>query len=108
MKLEFSQQILKKYSNIKFPENLHSGSPDVQSRQAHRRTDRQDKANSPFFFAIFWICLKQHTKNILTQFLKHFTILHLQELVTSFISHFHSSEDFDLAFYKNVFTIKTT
>jgi len=43
MKLEFSQQILK-HSNIKFHENLSSGSQVVP----HRQTARHNKANNHF------------------------------------------------------------
>jgi len=39
MKLEFSQQILKKY--IKFHENPFSGSQDVPCVQTNGQTDRQ-------------------------------------------------------------------
>jgi len=41
MKLEFSQQIFEKYSNIKFHENPSSG-----SRVFSNRTDGHDEANS--------------------------------------------------------------
>jgi len=41
MKLEFSEQIFEKYSNIKFPENPFSGSQVVPCRQMDRQTDRQ-------------------------------------------------------------------
>ena len=48
MKLEFSRQMFEKYSNIKFHENLSSGSRVVPA-DAHtdtdRQTDRQDEAN---------------------------------------------------------------
>jgi len=44
MKLEFSQQIFKIYSNIKFHENLSGGSLVVPCRQ----TDTHDKSNSHF------------------------------------------------------------
>jgi len=44
--LEFSQQILEKYSNTKFRENPSSGSRVVP----YGRTDRHDEANSLFFF----------------------------------------------------------
>jgi len=55
MKLEFSQLISKKHSNIKFLKNRSSGSRAVTCRQ----TDRQhDKANS-HFFAILRMHLKQ-------------------------------------------------
>jgi len=41
MKLEFSQQIFEKYSNIKFQENPSSGSRTVQFRRTrvHGRAD---------------------------------------------------------------------
>ena len=42
IKLEFSQQIFEKYSNIKFHENPSSANPVI----ACRRTDRHDEANS--------------------------------------------------------------
>jgi len=38
MKLEFSRYIFEKYSQIKFHENLPSGSRVVPCRRAHRRT----------------------------------------------------------------------
>ena len=38
MKLEFSQQIFKKYKNIKFHENLSRGSRVVRCRQADMTT----------------------------------------------------------------------
>jgi len=44
MKLEFSQQISEKYSNIKFHENPSSGSPVVPCGQ----TDGHDEADSRF------------------------------------------------------------
>jgi hypothetical protein len=44
MEFEFSQQILKKYSNIKFHKNPSSGSQVVTCGQI----DRHDKANSHF------------------------------------------------------------
>ena len=53
MKLEFSWQIFEKYSNIKFRENLSSGSRDVPCGQK-KDTDRYDKA----LFAILQTCLK--------------------------------------------------
>jgi len=46
MKLEFSQQIFEKYSNIRFHENLFSGSRVVPFGQADGRTDRHDEADS--------------------------------------------------------------
>jgi hypothetical protein len=39
MKLEFSQQIFKKYRNIKFQECLSGGSRDVPYGQTDRQTD---------------------------------------------------------------------
>jgi len=39
MKIEFSRQILKKYSNIEFNENPSSGSRVVPNGQTDRRTD---------------------------------------------------------------------
>ena len=44
MKTEFSRQIFKKYSNIKFHENPSSGSWFVPRGE----TDRHDEANSRF------------------------------------------------------------
>ena len=44
MKLEFSRQILGKFSNIKFHENAYSGSRVLLCGQ----TDRHDEANSRF------------------------------------------------------------
>jgi len=44
MTFEFSQQIIEKYSNIKFHENLSSGSCVVPCR----RMDGHDEANSHF------------------------------------------------------------
>jgi hypothetical protein len=48
MKLEFSPQIFKKYSNIKFHETPSSENQVVPCRQTDRQTDRHDKANSRF------------------------------------------------------------
>jgi hypothetical protein len=45
MKLEFSEQIFEKYSNIKFHENLSNGSQVVASG----REDRHDKTKSHFW-----------------------------------------------------------
>jgi len=45
VKLEFSRQNFEKYSNIKFHENLFSGSRVFPCA----RTDSHDEANSPFF-----------------------------------------------------------
>jgi len=53
MALEFFQQIVKKLSNIKFPENPSSGSWVVPCRQA----DRHDKANS--YFSPFCKCIQK-------------------------------------------------
>jgi hypothetical protein len=39
MKLEFSQQIFQKYSNIKFHENPHSGKRVVPCGRTNGRTD---------------------------------------------------------------------
>jgi hypothetical protein len=47
MKLEFSQQIFEK-SNIKFHENLSSGSRVVPSGRMDGQTKRHDKADSRF------------------------------------------------------------
>ena len=44
MKLEFSQQISEKYSNIKFHENPSSGGPVIPCEQR----DRHDEADSRF------------------------------------------------------------
>jgi hypothetical protein len=41
MKLEFSRQIFEKYSNIKFHENLSTGSRVVPRGQTDRQTERQ-------------------------------------------------------------------
>jgi len=41
MKLEFSQQIFEKYSNINFHGNPSSGSQVVPCGQTNRRADRQ-------------------------------------------------------------------
>ena len=41
MKLDFSQQIFEKYSNIKFSENLSTGSQVVQYVQKNGQMDRQ-------------------------------------------------------------------
>ena len=46
MKLEYSWQFFQKFSNIKFHENLCSGSQVDSCRQA--QTDRPDEANSCF------------------------------------------------------------
>ena len=48
MKLEFSQQVLEKYSDIKFHENPSSGSRVVPCGRTDGRTDRHDEANSRF------------------------------------------------------------
>jgi hypothetical protein len=47
-KLQFSQQIFGKYSNIKFHENPSSGSRVVPSGRTDGRTDSLDEANSRF------------------------------------------------------------
>ena len=44
MKLKFSQQIFKKYSNTRVHENLLGGSQVVPCRRTNGWTDRQDKA----------------------------------------------------------------
>jgi hypothetical protein len=46
IKLEFSQQIVEKYTNIKFQENSSGGSRVVPCG----RTDKYNKANSLLFF----------------------------------------------------------
>jgi hypothetical protein len=50
MKLEFSQQTLEKYSDLKLDENSSIGSRVVPSGQTHvqseGQTDRHDEANS--------------------------------------------------------------
>jgi len=48
MKFEFSQQIFKKCSNIKFHENSLSDSNAVPCGQAGRQTDRHDNPKSLF------------------------------------------------------------
>jgi len=50
MKLEFSQQIFKKYPNIKFHENPSSWSRVVpcEQKEMNRWTDRHNEANSHF------------------------------------------------------------
>jgi hypothetical protein len=48
MKLEFSRQILEKFSNIKFDENPSCGSGVVPCGQTDGRTDRYDEANNRF------------------------------------------------------------
>jgi hypothetical protein len=48
VKLEFSVQILKKYSNIKFHDNTSSGRRVVPSGRTDGRKDRHDEANSHF------------------------------------------------------------
>jgi len=48
MKLEFSQQIFEKYSNIKFHENATSGKRGVPCGQTDGRRDRHYEANSWF------------------------------------------------------------
>jgi len=56
MKLQFSRQIFKKYSNIKFHENPSSGSQLVPCRRTNGQTDGRiyshDETNSHFFAAI--------------------------------------------------------
>jgi len=47
MKLEFSRQIFEKSTNIKFHENLTSGSR-VPCGRTHGRTDMHDEANRRF------------------------------------------------------------
>jgi len=42
MKVEFSQQIFEKHSNIKFHENLSSGSRVVRPGRADGRTDKEE------------------------------------------------------------------
>jgi hypothetical protein len=73
MKLEFSQQIFEKYSNIKFHENLSSGS------RVHPCgwTERHEKATNyfhnflsalrkgeklSFYLFMFLMCLRNHTR----------------------------------------------
>jgi hypothetical protein len=48
MKLELSRQIFKKYTIMKFHENLSSGSRVVQCGQTDGLTDRHDEAKSRF------------------------------------------------------------
>jgi hypothetical protein len=48
IKRGFSQQIFKKYSNIKFDGYPPSGSQDVPRGRTDGQTDRHDKANSRF------------------------------------------------------------
>jgi hypothetical protein len=48
VKQEFSRQNFEKYSNIKFHENLFSGSRVYPCGRTDGRTDRHDEANSPF------------------------------------------------------------
>jgi len=50
MKLEFSRQILKKYSDIKFEENLPNGSRDVP----WGRTDGQTDGNAQTLLFTIW------------------------------------------------------
>jgi len=48
LKLGFSWQIFKKYSNIRYYENPSSGNRVVPCRRADRQTDRHDETNSRF------------------------------------------------------------
>jgi hypothetical protein len=48
MELEFSRQILKNSSNIRFIENRSIGSRVVSCGRTDGQTDRYDKANSRF------------------------------------------------------------
>jgi hypothetical protein len=48
MKVEFSRQILEKYSNIRCLKTLSSGSRDVPCGQTEGQTDGNDEANSHF------------------------------------------------------------
>jgi len=48
MNFALSQQIYEKYSNIKFHENLPSGSRVVPCGQKDGRSDGYDEANSSF------------------------------------------------------------
>jgi len=45
VKLEFSQQVFEKYSNIRFNESLSSDYQDVPCRPTNMRTERHDEAN---------------------------------------------------------------
>jgi hypothetical protein len=49
METEFSQQILEKYSKIKFHENPSIRSPVVPCGRMDGRTERLDEANGRFF-----------------------------------------------------------
>jgi hypothetical protein len=51
MKLEFSQQIFEKYLNIKFHENLFSGSRVVPCGRTNRRTDMAKLIGAFYNFA---------------------------------------------------------
>ena len=46
--LEFSQQILEKYSNTKFDGNPSSGTRVVPCRRTERQADRHDESNKRF------------------------------------------------------------
>jgi len=48
MRIEFSQQIFEKFSNINFHKNLSSGIRVIPCGQTDGRTDRHDEANSRF------------------------------------------------------------
>jgi len=48
MKPDISRRILKKYSNIRFHENLSNGNRVVPCGQTDRQADRQDNANICF------------------------------------------------------------
>jgi len=48
IKIEFSQQIFEKFSNIKFHENPSRRNQVVPCRQQDRRTDGHNKASSHF------------------------------------------------------------
>jgi hypothetical protein len=48
MTIEFSRQIFKKHSNIKFHENPSSGSRVVPCEQTDGEMDRHDEGNSRF------------------------------------------------------------
>jgi hypothetical protein len=48
MRIEFSQQIFEKSSNIRFHQNPSSGSRVVPRGQTDERKHGHDKANSPF------------------------------------------------------------
>jgi len=90
MKIEFSQQILAKYTNTKFHVNPSSGSRAVPCGQADGRTDRQKWRSYGSLFAVLRTRLKTESRIaaiLATTFYKNIALPQLRNFPMSVTLH---------------------